>query len=199
MQAGFANTSIALLLERSGLARGGFYHHFQGKAQFFAAVVADVEEEVVRWMSGASYSGDGPWDQLRAACGLYLSSFTDAGVRRVLLVDGPAVLGEGRARQARHLALRARVAHAFSDETEARADSLTRLLLGALEAAAFHLAEHEGQKEVWYEIHSSVMQLVDGLRRSQATGPPANPRADSDWEEDPWEAWKQRAAVSPKS
>ena len=199
MEAGFAGTSIAVLLQRSQLARGGFYHHFRGKADLFAAVVTEVEAEVVLWMTGATHAKGGPWGQLRAACGLYLSSFTDAGVRRVLLVDGPAVLGEARAQEARLAALRARVEHALGDHSEARANSLALLLLGALEAAAVHLAGHEGEKLVWYEIHTSVMQLLEGLRRSEVEGQPTSPRLGLLWEEDPWEAWKRRDEPSPKS
>ena len=120
-------------------------------------------------------------------------------MRRVLLLDGPAVLGEARAQEARLAALRARVAHALESGPEARADSMARLLLGALEAAAAALAGHEGEKDLWYEIHGSVMQLLDGLRRSEIEGESPRPRADSHWEEDPWEAWKRRDDPSPKS
>lgn len=194
---GYAETPIGEILSRAGLARGGLYHHFAGKQELFAAVAQQVEDEVLAWISAASrISGGGPWVALRAACGLYLSAFTDPGVRRVLLQDAPSVLGPTASARIRD-SFRAQLDHALEGDT-GQAAALTPLLVGALDAAALEIGD-PADTATWDRLNRALHFLLEGLRLVEQQGVvPSLPRR-PEWEENPWQAWQTRASATQKS
>lgn len=194
---GYAETPIAEILARAGLARGGLYHHFAGKRELFAAVAGQVEDEVLAWLSPATRISAGPWQALRAACGLYLSAFTDSGLRRILLRDAPAVLGPEHAGARIRASFGARLEHAFDGDT-GRAQALTPLLVGALDAAALQIGDPE-DSATWNQLNRALQFLLEGLRLVEQQGVvPSLPRR-PEWEENPWQAWQTRASATQKS
>ena len=54
---GFARTTMADIAKRAGLTRGALQHHFTGRAELVAAIIADVEKQIVDSF-GAASSGD---------------------------------------------------------------------------------------------------------------------------------------------
>jgi AcrR family transcriptional regulator len=99
---GFAETGREQIAERAGMTRGALYHHFASKADVAAAVVDELEAELLERVVGAAGSGEDAVDQLRRACHAYLDACTEPAIARILLTDAPAVLGlaELRARDA---------------------------------------------------------------------------------------------------
>lgn len=194
---GYAETPIGAILDRAGLARGGLYHHFSGKRELFAAVASQVEQEVLAWMSPATRISGGPWQALRAACGLYLSAFTDAGVRRVLLRDAPAVLGPELTGAHIRASFRARLEHTLDGDT-GQAEALVPLLVGALDAAALQIGDSE-DTATWDRLNHALHFLLEGLRLVEQQGVvPSLPRR-PEWEENPWQAWQTRASATQNS
>ncbi|HLU58824.1 MAG TPA: helix-turn-helix domain-containing protein [Pseudonocardia sp.] len=146
---GYAAVGLAEIVRTAGVTKGALYHHFEGgKADLFRAVLAQVQADVGRAVAAAADAEADPWDQLVAGCRAFLTASTaDPGVRRIMLVDGPAVLGwsEWRAMDeatsARHLA------EALTGLVETGViapqpvEPLVRLLSGAMNEAALWLAE----------------------------------------------------------
>ena len=89
---GFAATSRDAIAARAGVTRGALYHHFDSKAVLAAAVVAELETELVGRVVSAARDGDGVRDQLHRGCRAYMDACADPTVARIL-VDAPAVLG----------------------------------------------------------------------------------------------------------
>lgn len=91
---GFAETSTPDIVAQAGVTRGALYHHFADKTALFAAV---VEAEHAAVADGIEAAGDAmpsdPVAALLAGSGAFFSAMSDAGRRRILLVDAPAVLG----------------------------------------------------------------------------------------------------------
>jgi AcrR family transcriptional regulator len=194
---GFAGTSMTELQARSGLARGGIYHHFSGKGALLQAVAEDVESELLAWTAAANTLSSSAWVRLRSACLLYLSACTDPGVRRILLTDAPAVLGDDAPRVHRLERFQALLEDALEDDPGTAA-ALAPLLVGALDAAAQQLGDPEA-RETWEALHRSVTLLLEGLRLVQQQGVVPTLSARTEWEEDPWRAWKMRAVAMPRS
>jgi len=144
---GYAAVGLAEIVRAADVTKGALYHHFAGKAELFRAVVAQVQAEVGERVAAAADAEAEPWARLGAGCQAFLTAGTDPDVRRIMLVDGPAVLGwqawraMDEASSARHLA------EALTESIEAGLIApqpvapLAHLLSGAMNEAVLWLAE----------------------------------------------------------
>src|SRR4051812_41319063 len=92
---GYAGTGTPEIVAAAGMTRGALYHHFADKAALFAAVVEE-EHALLAMAINAAAEGDdepGPVKALIEGGDAFLTAMQDAGRRRILLVDAPAVLG----------------------------------------------------------------------------------------------------------
>ena len=101
---GYEDTSIEAVLREAGVSRGSLYHHFPSKEALFEAVAEDVETTVGAQTVAATAGADGPVAALRAGFLAWVRLAGDPVVQRILLIDGPAVLGweRWRAMEERH-------------------------------------------------------------------------------------------------
>ncbi|MFD3748519.1 TetR/AcrR family transcriptional regulator [Nocardia sp. NPDC058633] len=106
---GYAAVGLSEIVRCAGLTKGALYHHFDSKADLFRAVLTQVQEEIGAQVATAASTESDPWKQLTTGCAAFLRASADPVVQRILLIDGPAVLGwhEWRAmdeaNSARHL------------------------------------------------------------------------------------------------
>src|SRR5690606_9621457 len=98
-KSGYAAVSLEDLAARASVTRGAVYHHFDGKRGVFEAVLDTVHAEIASAVDAAAEAADSPWGQLVAGCHAFIDAANEPGVRRILLVDGPAVLGWQRWRE----------------------------------------------------------------------------------------------------
>jgi AcrR family transcriptional regulator len=96
---GYEGTSIDAVLERSGVARGALYHHFDSKAELFDAVAEEVFVEIAERTAAAGQSTTDPLERLRAGSHAWLVMALDPAVQRIALLDPPTVLGWARWRE----------------------------------------------------------------------------------------------------
>src|SRR5439155_1683796 len=89
---GYARTFIEDIAARAGVTKGAFYHHFPDKKAIFLAVFHETEQALME-ASAAGARGPDAWSQFRAGCRAFLEASMDAGVQRIILRDGPVVLG----------------------------------------------------------------------------------------------------------
>jgi AcrR family transcriptional regulator len=89
---GFAATGRDEIAERAGVTRGALYHHFASKTEVAAAVVAELEDELVARVVSAAATGVGVREQLHRGCEAYAAACADPSMARIL-ADAPAVLG----------------------------------------------------------------------------------------------------------
>jgi AcrR family transcriptional regulator len=90
---GFAGAGQQDIVERAGVTRGALAHHFGTKQGLFRAVVESLENELAEHIATAAMQGDGPLAHLRLGCLAFLDAALDPAVRRIVLLDAPAVLG----------------------------------------------------------------------------------------------------------
>ena len=90
---GFAGAGQEDIVERAGVTRGALAHHFATKKGLFRAVVESVEIELTGNIAAAAMRGDDPMAHLRLGCLAFLDAALDPAVRRIVLLDAPAVLG----------------------------------------------------------------------------------------------------------
>lgn len=96
---GYANSSMDDLTADAGLTRGALYHNFGDKRGLLAAVVDQLDGEMAARAReiGAKSAGDGEgdiWQALLAEGAAYIEMALDPEIQRIVLLDGPAVLGD---------------------------------------------------------------------------------------------------------
>ncbi|QVQ50751.1 TetR/AcrR family transcriptional regulator [Spiractinospora alimapuensis] len=143
---GYAAVGLSEIVRSAGVTKGALYHHFDAKVDLFRAVLSEVQTEVGDTVASTADAQSDPWEQLVAGCQAFLEATSEPGVQRIMLVDGPAVLGwaEWRAldeaTSARHLAEALTSLMEAGLITEQPVTPLTRLLSGAMNEAALWLA-----------------------------------------------------------
>lgn len=94
VEKGYFETSISDLVTTSGVGtRGAFYHHFKDKAELFRAVFEEVERDLTLRSLASPPRGADAWEVLSVGMRGFLESALEPEVQRVMLIDGPVVLG----------------------------------------------------------------------------------------------------------
>lgn len=91
---GFAETAMDELTASVGLTRGALYHHFGDKKGLLAAVIAEIDAEMNARLNAVSARAADPWTGFRDECAAYIEMALEPEIQRIVLRDGPAVLGD---------------------------------------------------------------------------------------------------------
>ncbi|MFD6418309.1 TetR/AcrR family transcriptional regulator [Streptomyces sp. NPDC060194] len=167
---GYAGVSLAEVVGAAGVTKGALYHHFPGKTELFRAVLADVQQEVGARVAAEASTRDDLWEQLLAGCAEFLAAALDPDVQRVLLVDGPAVLGwaEWRAMDAeasgRHLSDALHALLAAGVLAPQPVPPLVHLLSGAMNEAALWLAASPRPTDDLAVVRAALERMLGALR-----------------------------------
>ncbi|HXD53448.1 MAG TPA: helix-turn-helix domain-containing protein [Solirubrobacteraceae bacterium] len=167
---GYEATSIELVLESSGVARGALYHHFASKAELFDAVAEEVFVEIAaRADEAAAAAGRDMLDRFRAGARAWLEMAIDPAVQRIALTDPLIVLGwqRWRALDEKHSlgSLRAGFAVLESEGRVPAGESelLANLLLAALNEAALFIASAKDQQAALATARRTIDALLARL------------------------------------
>lgn len=91
---GYADTAMDELTAAAGLTRGALYHHFGDKKGLFAAVLDQIDAEMTERLRAVSARAPDRWSGFRDECVAYLAMALEPEIQRIVLRDGPAVLGD---------------------------------------------------------------------------------------------------------
>lgn len=168
-EVGYAMLRAEDIVGAAGLTRGALYHHFDGKLGLFRSVVEELQDEITSEVKRHAELATGPLDALRAGFQAYLDIALRADIRRLVLLDGPAVLGwttwhEIDQRHAYGLT-RAAVERAIEigELPPLPVDGLTRVLLGAVTQASLDIGRSSDPIATRREIGTVVDLLIDRL------------------------------------
>jgi AcrR family transcriptional regulator len=169
VERGYDDVSTADVLERAGVSRGGLYHHFDGKEQLFAAVIAALERDFIARLVGAVDLSD-PFAALQSGAQWYLDeALRSVELRRVGLMEGRKAIGWDLWRQTitpygfTVLSQALKAAIDTGQIKRADPDVLAQLILAMLiEATAIILAADDmrAQREA---TGQAVKNLIDGM------------------------------------
>jgi len=169
---GYAQTSVDEIADAARVTKGAVYHHFAGKEALFRAVLAEVEAEAEARAAGAGDPEGPPIDQIVARVNAYLDAALDEEMRRIALIDAPAVLGlepEGSVDQhPGHVDLRSFIAAstARGQIIDLDPDLLTHLIRGLVWLSGLQIA-HASDPDV---TRSALGEALDAMLRGLAPG-----------------------------
>jgi AcrR family transcriptional regulator len=146
---GFAEVSAERIARAADMTRGALYHQFADKTDLFAAVLDQVEAEIVQRVADAvvGFAPDDTVGMLLAGSDAWLDASSEPDLQRIVLLDGPSVLGWDRWREIclRHtVGLIAALLHDGIDRgtlVPQPVDALTHVLVGAVDEAALYIAQ----------------------------------------------------------
>jgi AcrR family transcriptional regulator len=96
---GYAATSLDAIVAGARVTKGALYHHFSGKQALFEAVFERVESDAARAIATSLTGHPDPWTRARAGLCALLEAVRQPGYRRIVIQEGPAVLGHERYRE----------------------------------------------------------------------------------------------------
>ncbi|MGV0852971.1 TetR/AcrR family transcriptional regulator [Mycolicibacterium phlei] len=168
---GYFHTSIGDLVERSGVGtRGAFYHHFSDKATLFRAVFEDVERDLMLRALATPPAGADTWECLQRGLHDFLEAAMEPEVQRIILIDGPVVLGW---RTLRSIEERSSIAmieqivrNAMADGTIEKqpVSELTHMLVAAVEEGSLLVAHADNPERA----RRNAAAVLDRMLRSLA-------------------------------
>ncbi len=91
---GYAAASMDEMTAAAGLTRGALYHHFGDKTGLFSAVIDQIDAEMTVRLRAVSAKAENRWAGFRDSCVAYLAMALEPEIQRIMLRDGPAVLGD---------------------------------------------------------------------------------------------------------
>lgn len=166
---GFDTTSIDDIAAGAGVAKGAVYHHFESKEEIFTQVLDSVQAELASSPSPSLLKIADPLDQIAAAVQEYLIAANEPGMRQILLIDGPAVIGWQKWREIddRYFGAGAKAAIErilAQSAPPARIEAATHLLMGAVMEACLVCAKSQNPKKSARELSSALRLMLEGLR-----------------------------------
>ncbi len=168
---GYAATSMDDLTAQAGLTRGALYHHFGDKKGLLAAVVAQLDAETDQRLQAISDAADDAWEGFVQRCRAYLEMALEPEIQRILLRDGPAVLGDPSRWPSADgciAAIRANLEHLQADgvvRDDIDADVAARLISGASTDAALWIANAADAAAASEKAVPAFRALMEGLLR----------------------------------
>lgn len=169
-ESGFAATTIDDIAAAAHVAKGAVYHHFATKEAVFEAVFDAVARDLVTEIDRAVRAEKDVLAAMVAGTQHYFTMCSKGSTCRIILRDGPAVLGWERWREldAQHFGGKfpRALAAAMDAGLIARQpiEPLARLLLGAVTEAAAACAGRPDILKAGGEYSRAFKTLIEALR-----------------------------------
>lgn len=167
---GYAAASMDELTASVGLTRGALYHNFEDKKGLLWSVVEQIDGEMADRLRMAREQAPTMWQGLLAQGSAYIEMALDPEIQRIMLLDGPAVLGdpskwpgENACLEITMRTIRSLIEQGIVKPVDVEAAG--RLLNGAALSAALWVAAADDPPDVLTKAIDAFRQLASGLLR----------------------------------
>lgn len=165
---GFAAASMDDLTSSVGLTRGALYHSFGDKRGLLAAVVEQIDSEMALTAKLEGEKCADEWESLLAEGTAYIEMALVPEVQRIVLLDGPAFLGDPSQWPSQSSCLQftlQKVARLIESGVLKQVDpeAAARLLSGAALNAALWVAASDSPDDVLPKSVEAFKALSEGL------------------------------------
>jgi len=172
---GYAASSMDELTAEAGLTRGALYHNFGDKKGLLQAVIDQIDAEMLVRMRVAHQQSLSLWQGFLAESIAYIEMALEPEIQRIMLLDGPAVLGDPSQwpNQNACLLTTTQTIQALIDEGALKPldpEAAARLLNGAALNAALWIAASPDPHTVFAKVVEAFKELASGMLRSNADG-----------------------------
>jgi len=168
---GFAAVTVDQIAQAAGLAKGAVYHHFPSKEAIFEAVFERTSSALQQEVRSVAAASSDRLKAIAAGARAYFEACARPPFNRIILKDGPTVLGWDRWREIDERYFLAMLPHAVEAAMEEGTiprqppGPLARLLIGAMTEAAVACAGSDDPRRTGLEHARALESLLEGLRR----------------------------------
>ena len=175
---GYSATSLDAIVAGADVTKGALYHHFSGKQAIFEAAFERVEARATADIATAMAGHQDPWERAQAGLGAFLGAAREPAYRRIVVSDGPSVLGHERYREQEE-----RSTYKIVDEIvrsvlttgdrvtdDDMLDTFTRIFFGAMSAAGGAVAVDDDPAAAAARVESAIGFIMAGLQRQLRDG-----------------------------
>lgn len=174
---GFDGTGTEQIVAEARVTRGALYHHFRDKADIFRAAMAEAAADVAARLIDEQLAAEAesPMAEIRDGVSAFLDVCVGGDFQRIVLVDGPRVLGseawEALVEQYGRGILEEWLGRCVGtgDLDQVPLHALARLLIAMLTEASLAIARSADPLTERAELGETLDRILVGLR------PPANP------------------------
>ena len=164
---GFAGASMDEFTAAVGLTRGALHHSFGDKKGLFAAVVDQIDTELAHKARAFGDAAGSGWAGLMAEGRAYIEMALEPEVQRIVLLDGPAVLGDPSQWPSQNRCLQATIGTLQALSADGRIkpvdiEALARLLNGVALNAALWVAASEDASATLPKAIAAFEALASG-------------------------------------
>jgi AcrR family transcriptional regulator len=175
---GYAATSLDAIVAGARVTKGALYHHFSGKQALFEAVFERVESDASRAIQKALKGHRDPWEKARAGLRAFLEVVQEARYRRVVIQEGPSVLGYERYREQEERSTFANVLDIVrsvltAGQWELDEDLLqtfARIFFGAMSSAGESVSSAEDPIQAAANVETAIGFILAGFRALADSG-----------------------------
>jgi AcrR family transcriptional regulator len=169
---GYAAASMDDLTAEAGLTRGALYHNFGDKKGLLRAVIDQIDAEMLARMRAVADRAGTRWQSLLDESIAYIEMALEPEIQRIMLLDGPAVLGDPSRwpNQTACLRTTTEALQALVDEgivEPVDPEAAARLLNGAALNASLWVAAADDPHAVFAKAIEAFRQLAAGLLRTE--------------------------------
>src|SRR3954467_7533666 len=175
---GYARTSLDEIVAGARVTKGALYHHFTGKQALFESVFENVEERAARDIHRAVRGHQDPWEKAMGGLRAFLEVLQEPGYRRIVIADGPAVLGYERYREQEERTTFGIVQEIVSsvlsayDLEPSMVETFSRVFFGAMSAAGGAVSSADDPRAASAEVEAAIGYILAGLRAMAESGAP---------------------------
>ncbi|TIT00495.1 TetR/AcrR family transcriptional regulator [Mesorhizobium sp.] len=175
---GYAEASMDDFTASAGLTRGALYHHFGDKKGLLQAVIAEIDAEMLARLKIVSARADTLWQGFVDECTAYIEMALEPEIQRIVLRDGPAVLGDPSQWPSQNECIRSMSENLQKLRDEGTTvtvdpEAAARLISGASLHAAQWIANSENPEATSKKAVKAFNMLLEGLlKQGRRTGRP---------------------------
>jgi len=175
---GYAGTSLDEIVAGARVTKGALYHHFSGKQALFESVFERVEERAARDINKAVRGTRDPWEKALGGLRAFLEVLQTPAYRRIVISDGPAVLGHERYREQEERTTFGIVQDIVSSVLASyhlepsMVETFSRVFFGAMSAAGAAVSTAEDTQRASDEVEAAIAYILAGLRAMAESGAP---------------------------
>ena len=169
---GYADAALESIVHEANLTRGAVYHHFRSKKELFRIVLEDVQREVAEKVELEASTSEDVWQQLYLGCRAFIMAAVEEQTRRIMLIDGPAILGWDVWREMdknhsmRLLREQLRSMQSLGYFPMAPLDPLTHFISGGLNEIALWLANESSRPNARDETMKVLTVFMEGFKQN---------------------------------
>ena len=178
---GYAATGTEDIVIAADVTRGALYHHFKDKADLFRAVMAECAQEMAQRLveqetARAEQQPGDAWQLLRSGFQSFLDACNDAHFQRIVLIEGPAVLGhsawDALVEEHGYVLLAEALTEAIREGNvdDLPVAPLTRMLAALISEASLYIARADDHVRAREEAGLVLERLLTGLGRGATAG-----------------------------